>query len=290
MNRFLCFALSIAAGLCFLLSLPGNSDAVVLTSPGGFSWLLSNEDYGKVVGQVGVVEDLYDRGLELLKQGEFNEAAECFWRVADIYSASTALKDHTKVASAYYFLGKTYLLSGKPELSAGLFALAESTYPLDQFMQAEVDLFYSHEDVNKRKLRRFALQRQLELELSGLDRQTGPAEWEETVSMDALFDFNSYSLQTDASDIIHRLAQRIKNSAGLLVVIEAHSDDVGTQEYNLWLGNRRAEAVKEALVRLGVRANNVKILSYGNLLPVTPNCNEEGRAQNRRMVVKAIKQ
>ena len=118
---------------------------------------------------------------------------------------------------------------------------------------------------------------------------TGPAEWEETVSMDALFDFNSYSLHPEASSIIQRLAQRIRAATGLLVVIEAHSDDVGTQEYNLWLGTKRAGAVRDALVRLGARGNMLKVLSYGKLLPVASNDSEDGRFQNRRLVIKAIR-
>ncbi len=258
--------------------------------PAEFNWFLLDAEYGEVLRTLGVAEEIYQRGIELLYDGKFAEAAECFWRVVDLYSADSVLSTHSRVSSAYYFLGKTYLLAGKPGLSRGLFALAVQSHPAGEFMQAQVDLSYSYGDALRERLRAFALQRQLDLGLAGAAAARQPAAWEETIPMDLLFDFSEYTLRPDAMPILERVIRRVKSAHGLVFVIEANSDDVGTQEYNLWLGNKRAEAVRDVLARRGVQQHLVKCFSYGKLLPIASNDTEEGRYKNRRIVIKAIGQ
>ena len=262
----------------------------IVTAPAEFNWLLSDAEYGKVIGALGVAEEIHQRGIELLYDGKFSEAAECFWRVIDIYSGSSVLKAHPHVSSTYYYLGKTYLLAGRPGLSRGFFALALQSHPTGELMQTEVDLSYSYSDTLRERLRTFALERQLDLELPGAAAARRPADWEETIPMDSLFDFNEYTLLPDAMPVLEQLIRRIKSSYGLVYVIEANSDDVGSQEYNLWLGSKRAEAVRDALSSRGVQKRLVKCLSYGKLLPVASNNTEDGRYKNRRLVIKAIQQ
>ena len=68
------------------------------------------------------------------------------------------------------------------------------------------------------------------------------------------------------------------------MTVEGHCDDRGTREYNLALGERRATAVKNALVALGVPANRIKTISYGKERPAVVGDNEAAWAQNRRGV------
>ncbi|MBN2209297.1 MAG: OmpA family protein [Candidatus Coatesbacteria bacterium] len=289
MNRRFTSGARLAILMCSLFLMSQAALGGVVTMPAGFNWLLSDTEFGKVLGTPGVAEDIYQRGIELLYDGKFSEAAECFWRVIDLYTEGTVLRSHPRVSSAYYYLGKTYLLAGRPELSCGLFALALQGRPATEFLQAQVDLSQSYNDAERERLRGFAMDRQLDLELPGAAIRE-PAIWQETIPMDMLFDFNEYTLRPDALPILERLIDRIKSSAGLAFVIEANSDDVGTQEYNLWLGNKRAEAVRDAITSRGIESRLIKCFSYGKLLPIAPNDNEEGRYKNRRLVLKAVKQ
>ena len=289
MNRRFASAARLAILLCSLFLMSQASFGSVVTMPAGFNWLLSDAEFGKVVGTPGVAEDTYQRGIELLYDGKFSEAAECFWQVVDLYTAGAVLSTHPRVSSAYYYLGKTYLLAGRPELSCGLFALALQGRPDAEFLQAQVDLSHSYNDAVRERLRGFAMDRQLDLELPGAAIRE-PADWQETIPTDMLFDFNEYTPRPDAMPMLERLIDRIKSSSGLAFVIEANSDDVGTQEYNLWLGNKRAEAVRDVLTSRGIDSRLIKCFSYGKLLPIAPNDSEEGRYKNRRLVVKAIKQ
>ncbi|HUT02828.1 MAG TPA: OmpA family protein [bacterium] len=290
MKKGYALAGALVIGLCLLFSMPHTSSAGVVTMPAEFNWLFSDADYGKIVGTIGVAEEIYDRGIELLYHGSFSEAAECFWRVIDIYSGFSTLDRHTRVASSYYYLGKTYLLAGKPDLAKGLFHLAALTNPVGEGIEVQVDLSYSFNDILRQRLRNFALERELALERSGARTAAGPAEWQETIPMDSLFETNEYTLRPDAMARLGRLARRMKVSHGLTFVIESHGDDVGTQEYNLRLGNKRAEAVRDALLGWGVQIYSVKCFAHGQRFPVASNDTEQGRYKNRRLVVKAVKQ
>ena len=70
----------------------------------------------------------------------------------------------------------------------------------------------------------------------------------------------------------------------MTVTVEGHCDDRGTREYNLALGNRRANAVKRALVALGIPAGRITTISYGKERPAVVGDNEAAWAQNRRGV------
>ena len=68
------------------------------------------------------------------------------------------------------------------------------------------------------------------------------------------------------------------------MLIEGHADERGTREYNLSLGERRAETVKNALVALGISASRISTISYGKERPEIPHSDEQSYAQNRRAV------
>lgn len=105
---------------------------------------------------------------------------------------------------------------------------------------------------------------------------------------DIYFDFDKYNLSADARDLLKSHAQWLKNHASSHVEIEGHCDDRGTDEYNLALGAKRAQAAKDYLVTSGVSAERISTISYGKELPVCQEQTEECWQRNRhdRFVVK----
>jgi peptidoglycan-associated lipoprotein len=99
------------------------------------------------------------------------------------------------------------------------------------------------------------------------------------------FDFDSYSLRPDARATLEKEAQWMQQNPRVTVTIEGHADERGTREYNLALGERRANAVRDYLVALGVDPNRIKTVSYGKERPVDPRSTEEAWAKNRRGVM-----
>lgn len=98
------------------------------------------------------------------------------------------------------------------------------------------------------------------------------------------FDLDSSSLDSSDKDILNRQAGWLKTNGALTVTVEGHCDERGTREYNIALGERRANAVKSYLVSQGVAANRVNTVSYGKEFPEVIGSNEESWAKNRRGV------
>jgi peptidoglycan-associated lipoprotein len=99
---------------------------------------------------------------------------------------------------------------------------------------------------------------------------------------DAYFDFNKADIRSDARDALRKTADFLRNYPTERVVVEGHCDERGSTEYNLALGDRRASAVKQYLVSLGVSADRITTVSFGKEKPF---CNEHNEAcwqQNRR--------
>jgi peptidoglycan-associated lipoprotein len=99
------------------------------------------------------------------------------------------------------------------------------------------------------------------------------------------FDYDRSDLQPAARTTIQSWASWLKVNGGASVVVQGHADERGTREYNLALGDRRASAVKNYLVALGVAAGRVRNVSYGKERPQDPGHNESAWAQNRRGVL-----
>ena len=98
------------------------------------------------------------------------------------------------------------------------------------------------------------------------------------------FDLDRYSLKPSAQATLERQAVWLKQYANVTITIEGHCDERGTREYNLALGARRANAVKDYLVSLGIAPNRITTISYGKERPATLGSNEDAWAQNRRSV------
>jgi peptidoglycan-associated lipoprotein len=98
------------------------------------------------------------------------------------------------------------------------------------------------------------------------------------------FEFNKSDLSEEARATLDRQSAWLKKYSSLNVTVEGHCDERGTREYNLALGERRAESVKNYLVADGVTAGRVKTISYGKERPAVLGHNEAAWAQNRRGV------
>src|SRR3972149_5957668 len=99
---------------------------------------------------------------------------------------------------------------------------------------------------------------------------------------DIYFDFNKYDIRTDGREILQRNAEWLQKNPGAKIQIEGHCDERGTTEYNLALGERRAMSVKKYLISLGISAERLYTISYGEELPIDPGHNEETWIKNRR--------
>jgi peptidoglycan-associated lipoprotein len=103
-----------------------------------------------------------------------------------------------------------------------------------------------------------------------------------SVLRDVNFEFDQYNLTSEAKVILDELAQALKANPQFAVTIEGHADERGTIEYNLALGEQRAQAAKAYLTALGVDAARIDTISYGEQRPVDPGQDELAWAINRR--------
>jgi peptidoglycan-associated lipoprotein len=95
------------------------------------------------------------------------------------------------------------------------------------------------------------------------------------------FDTDSYEVRSDAQPTLSAQAQWLNRYPAVRVRIEGNADERGTREYNLALGARRANAVREFLVGQGVSGSRIESLSYGKERPIDPGTSEDAWAKNR---------
>ena len=106
----------------------------------------------------------------------------------------------------------------------------------------------------------------------------GPA----NVARIVYFDYDSYVIKPEFQSLVEAHARFLKVNSGRRVAIEGHTDERGGREYNLALGQRRAEAVRRALGLLGVPDNQVEAVSFGKEKPAVPGNDESAWSRNRR--------
>jgi peptidoglycan-associated lipoprotein len=99
------------------------------------------------------------------------------------------------------------------------------------------------------------------------------------------FDFDKSDLKPEARRTIERWAAWLKQYPNVTVTVEGHCDERGTREYNIALGERRANSAKNFLTSLGVDARRVATISYGKERPAVVGSNEAAWSQNRRGVM-----
>ncbi|MDJ0609691.1 MAG: peptidoglycan-associated lipoprotein Pal [Kiloniellales bacterium] len=98
------------------------------------------------------------------------------------------------------------------------------------------------------------------------------------------FDFDKYDLKPESQETLQKLAAWMEERPRTTITIEGHADERGTREYNLALGERRANAARDYLMALGVSGGRVLTISYGKERPAVLGSNEAAWAQNRRDV------
>ena len=99
---------------------------------------------------------------------------------------------------------------------------------------------------------------------------------------DIFFDFDSAALGADARNTLRANAEWMKNNPSARVEVEGHCDERGTNEYNLALGARRAQSARDYLVSLGIAANRLSTISFGEEIPVCTEKTETCWQKNRR--------
>ena len=98
------------------------------------------------------------------------------------------------------------------------------------------------------------------------------------------FNFDSSAITNNAAEVLKTQAEWLNKHKNVNVIVQGYCDERGTREYNLALGERRANAVKQYLVSLGVAADRISTISYGKERPAVLGSNEAAWAQNRRAV------
>lgn len=98
------------------------------------------------------------------------------------------------------------------------------------------------------------------------------------------FAVDKFDLSPEARTTVENQVTWLKRYPAVVVTVEGHADERGTREYNLALGERRANSVRDYMIALGIEANRVKTISYGKERPVDPASSEEAWSKNRRAV------
>jgi peptidoglycan-associated lipoprotein len=104
----------------------------------------------------------------------------------------------------------------------------------------------------------------------------------EKIFVDIHFDFDKFNLKPEARGILNKQAAWLIKHPTASVLIEGNCDERGTEEYNLALGQRRADAAKKYFVEFGIDKTKIKTISYGKDRPLDSGHNEEAWAKNRR--------
>jgi len=105
---------------------------------------------------------------------------------------------------------------------------------------------------------------------------------EQFINEDIFFEFDSSVLSADSQELLRRKADWMREHPMVSVIIEGHCDARGTNEYNLALGERRAQSVKSFIADLGIEGGRMRTVSYGEERPLMTGDSEEAWARNRR--------
>jgi peptidoglycan-associated lipoprotein len=106
--------------------------------------------------------------------------------------------------------------------------------------------------------------------------------FESKLLKDIYFGYDKYEIRREDEEILKENAAFLKKNPKMKIQIEGHCDERGTAEYNLALGERRANHTKKYLVSLGIASDRISTISYGEERPLDPSNNEEAWAKNRR--------
>lgn len=100
------------------------------------------------------------------------------------------------------------------------------------------------------------------------------------------FDFDKYNIKKEFVPVLEEGVGIVQGKPKTLVILEGHTDSIGSEQYNMGLGQRRADSVKAFFVKKGIDASRIEAISFGESDPVATNKTAQGRALNRRCVIK----
>ena len=148
----------------------------------------------------------------------------------------------------------------------------------DVAKKAEAEAARQAEVERQRKLQEERLQAERMKSEAGMKEAGGRAQFEQE---NVYFDFDRSNLKMDAQEVLKRKATFLKANPNEKAIIEGHCDERGTSEYNLALGDRRANSAKKFLENLGIGDSRIKTISYGEERPLDSGNNEAAWAKNR---------
>ncbi len=102
------------------------------------------------------------------------------------------------------------------------------------------------------------------------------------------FDFDKFTLKKESYPELDRLTKLIKDNPKYKIKIEGHTDNIGSESYNMELSRKRAESVRNYIISKGVPSKRFSLIGFGSSMPIASNDTEEGRAMNRRVVISFI--
>jgi len=144
--------------------------------------------------------------------------------------------------------------------------------------------------LQEEKLREESLREKALREIAAQEEAARREAASKTTNLEAVyFDFDQWSIREDQKDVLQKNAEWLKASLKVKVRLEGHCDEKGTAEYNLALGQKRAEAVKAFLEGLGITTPRISTMSYGKERPLDPGHNEAAWAKNRRADIVLIR-
>jgi outer membrane protein OmpA-like peptidoglycan-associated protein len=111
------------------------------------------------------------------------------------------------------------------------------------------------------------------------------ASGEEFVFENVFFDFDSFELKQESLSSLRRLHRFLQENSKVSILITGHTDNLGSDEYNLKLSLQRAQSVQDYLVKEGVKLDRIKVAGKGFREPMLPNSNASNQAKNRRITV-----
>lgn len=138
------------------------------------------------------------------------------------------------------------------------------------------------EAAEKARQEELARQRALEEERLKEEAARREAARNQFLTEDIFFDFDSFAILPEAQDVLSSKGEWLRNNPDISVTIEGHCDERGTIEYNLALGDSRAQSAKNFLVNLGIAESRLNTISFGEERPMDPGSNEDAWAKNRR--------
>lgn len=121
-----------------------------------------------------------------------------------------------------------------------------------------------------------------EITLSGIRESESDKMAEVVLQEDIFFEFDKATLTPESRETLIKNGEWLRINSDVVITIEGHCDERGTNEYNLALGDRRANSAKSFLMDLGVAESRLTTISYGEERPIDPRADEEAWAKNRR--------